>query len=102
MKDRYSQPELDELVASVQPRVGWDFSRMSTLRAPVPWEYGEVVARYLQPSDEVLDIGAGGGERLAAMAGRFSRGLGIDIDPEMVALAARSYSVGVNLDFPGL
>jgi SAM-dependent methyltransferase len=98
MKDHYSQREIDELRASVQPRVGWDFSRMSTLRSPVPWEYGEVVARYLQPSDEVLDIGTGGGERFAAMAGLFRRGLGIDVDPEMVRLAAQNYSGG-NLQF---
>lgn len=98
MRDRYSQSELDELLPGVQPRVGWDFSRMSTLRAPVPWEYGEVVARYLQPSDEVLDVGTGGGERFASLAGLFGRGLGIDVDPEMVALAAQTYS-GRNLEF---
>jgi len=98
VKDRYSQSELDELLASTQPRVGWDFSRMSTLQAPAPWEYSEVVARYLKPSDEVLDIGTGGGERFAAMASRFWRGLGVDIDPEMIALAAQTYS-GRNLEF---
>ena len=64
------QREFDELLASVQLRVGWDFARMSTLRAPVPWEHAEVVERYLQPSEEVLDIGTGGGKRFAAMAGR--------------------------------
>jgi SAM-dependent methyltransferase len=98
VKDRYSQSELDELLAGVQPRVGWDFSRMSTLQAPAPWEYGEVVPRYLQPTDAVLDIGTGGGERFAAMASRFRRGLGIDIDTEMIALAAQTYS-GRNLEF---
>lgn len=98
VRGHYSQRELDELLACVQPRVGWDFSRMNTLRAPVPWEYNEVVARYLQPSDDVLDIGTGGGERFASMAGLFRRGLGVDIDPEMVRLAALNYS-GRNLDF---
>jgi hypothetical protein len=73
VKDRYTQRELDELLASVQPRVGWDFSLMSTLRAPVPWEYADVV-------------------------GRFSRGLGIDIDPEMITMATQDYS-GRNLEF---
>jgi SAM-dependent methyltransferase len=98
VKDRYSQSELDQLLASVPPRIGWDFSGMRTLQAPAPWEYSEVVARYLQPSGEVLDIGTGGGERFAAMADRFRRGVGIDIDPEMVALAVQSYS-GRNLEF---
>ena len=64
---------------------------MNMLRAPVPLEYADVVARYLRPSDEVLDVGTGGGERFAAMAGLFSRGLGIDVDPEMVRLADQNY-----------
>jgi SAM-dependent methyltransferase len=98
VKDHYSQCELDELRAGAQPRVGWDFSWMNAVRAPVPWEYGEVVARYLQPSDEVLDVGTGGGERFAALADLFRRGLGIDIDPEMVRLAGQNYSGG-NLEF---
>jgi hypothetical protein len=94
----YSQDELDELLASVEPRTGWDFSRMRVLRAPVPWDYGEVVARYLRPWDEVLDVGTGDGNRFAGLTGKFRRGLGIDIDPEMIRLAAREHS-GPSLEF---
>ena len=68
------------------------------LRQPVPWEYREVVLRYLRPSDVVLDVGTGGGERLRELAGSFGYGLGIDADPEMVLLARRSRLAG-NLGF---
>ena len=98
VKASYSQHELDGLVAASQPRAGWDFSRMRTLRAPVPWDYGEVVARYLAPSDEVLDVGTGDGRQFARLAGKFRRGLGIDTDPEMIRLAAREHS-GPSLEF---
>jgi hypothetical protein len=92
VKASYSQDELDELLATARPRTGWDFSRMRTLRAPVPWNYGEVVGRYLKPSDEVLDVGTGDGRQFASLAGKFRRGLGIDTDPEMIRLAEREHS----------
>jgi hypothetical protein len=98
VKTSYSQHELDELVAASQRRTGWDFSGMRTLRAPVPWDYGEVVARYLRPTDEVLDVGTGDGRQFASLAGKFRRGLGIDTDPEMIRLAARKHS-GPSLEF---
>jgi hypothetical protein len=98
VKTCYSQHELDELLASARPRTGWDFSQMKTLRAPVPWNYDEVVARYLGPADEVLDVGTGDGRQFASLAGKFRRGLGIDTDPEMIRLAAREHS-GLSLEF---
>jgi SAM-dependent methyltransferase len=98
VRHAYSQQELDALLTSVPRRVGWDFSRMKTLREPVPWEYDDVVARYVRRSDDVLDVGTGGGERLSRLAGLFSRGLGIDIDPEMVRLAEQQ-SAASNLNF---
>jgi hypothetical protein len=98
VKASYSQDELDELLAGVEPRTGWDFSRMRVLRAPVPWDYGEVVARYLRPWDGVLDVGTGDGNRFASLTGKFRRGLGIDTDPEMIRLAAREHS-GPSLEF---
>jgi SAM-dependent methyltransferase len=96
--ESYSQPALDELLAAVAPRRGWDFSAMSVLRQPVPWHYDDVVVRYLRASDHVLDIGMGGGERLASLAGSFGYGLGIDIDAEMVQVARENSGAG-NLDF---
>ena len=64
----------------------------------MPWEYREVVLRYLRPSDTVLDIGTGGGERLRDLAGAFGSGLGIDVDPAMVRFATEN-SAMPNLSF---
>jgi SAM-dependent methyltransferase len=71
---------------------------MNAVHDPAPWEYTDVVARYLRPTDEVLDVGTGDGMRFARLAPRLSRGLGIDPDPEMVRLAAHLSGVP-NLEF---
>lgn len=72
--------ELQYIAASVSERRGWDFSRVRDDRDPVPWDYAEVVRRYLQPSGRVLDIGTGGGERFLALAPHFGTGVDIDAD----------------------
>jgi hypothetical protein len=36
MLEAYSQQALDELLAQVPPRRGWDFSCVSVLRQPAP------------------------------------------------------------------
>jgi SAM-dependent methyltransferase len=96
--ESYSQEDLEQVLAGVKARRGWDFSGMSELRQPVPWEYQEVVLRYLRSSDAVLDVGTGGGERLRDLAWAFGRGLGIDIDPAMVRFAIQN-SAAANLSF---
>jgi SAM-dependent methyltransferase len=94
MLEAYSQEALDELLAQVPPRQGWDFSRMKVLRQPVPWNYHDLVARYLRPNDSVLDIGTGGGETFSQLARFFGRGLGIDTDAEMIQLAVANSTSG--------
>ena len=83
----YSVDELQTIADEIGTRSGWDFSRMHTEREPVPWDYPDVVARYLTPTDTVLDVGTGGGERLLGLANRFRKGVGIDPDPDMVRVA---------------
>src|SRR6185437_15942315 len=90
VKASYSQQELDSIAAAVAPRSGWGFSRMVDWRADVPWDYSTVVIEHLADDSRVLDIGAGGGERLLSFASRFGSGLGIDLDPAMVAVAAEN------------
>jgi SAM-dependent methyltransferase len=78
---------LIRIARSVGQRHGWDFSLVRDEREPVPWDYAEAVRRYLRPSDRVLDVGTGGGERFLALAPYFDSGVGIDVDPEMIAAA---------------
>lgn len=79
--------ELKRIAESVGERRGWDFSRVRDERDPVPWDYAEVVRRYLQPTDRALDVGTGGGERFLALAPYFGTGVGIDISPQMIETA---------------
>ena len=71
---------------------GWDFSRVHIERAPVLWEYIDVVRTYLKPTDRVLDIGTGGGEIFFSLAPFFSEGIGVDHNPAMVETAQRNKS----------
>lgn len=99
MKETYTQTELDEIVGSVSDRVGWNFSVMKTLREPIPWEYGDIVRKYVKQTDSVLDIGTGGGERFLELAPYFGSGLGVDIDPEMVTVATKNAEGVQNVAF---
>jgi hypothetical protein len=76
--------ELRHIAESVAERHGWDFSRMRDAREPVPWDYLEVVGRYLRPTDRVLDVGTGGGEKLLSLASHCAAATGIDASDEMV------------------
>jgi len=79
--------ELKRIGDTVGERRGWDFSRVRDARDPVPWDYADVVRRYLRPTDRVLDIGTGGGERFLALAPEFGEGVGIDAQPAQLEAA---------------
>ncbi len=51
--------ELKQIAEKVGKLEGWDFSRVRAGRAPVLWNYVDVVGQYLKPTDRVLDIGTG-------------------------------------------
>ena len=85
--------ELKQIVHANGELDGWDFSRIHTKRAPVLWEYVDVVRSYLKPTDRVLDIGTGGGEIFFSLAPFFSEGIGVDHNPAMVETAQRDKSV---------
>jgi SAM-dependent methyltransferase len=79
--------DLRRIAATVDELRGWDFSRVESVRDPVPWDYTDVVRRYLRSSDRVLDEGTGGGEVFLSLAPHFARGVGIDDDPSMIRVA---------------
>ncbi len=81
---------LRQISDSVGERVGWDFSRIRTKRAPVPWKYSDLVRQFLANPDCVLDVGTGGGERFLTLAPCFQKGIGIDVSTEMIAQALRN------------
>ena len=82
--------ELKRIATSVGKREGWDFSRVRDAREPVPWDYLDVVRRYLRPTDHVLDVGTGGGEKLLSLAACFDSAVGVDISPEMIETAQKN------------
>jgi len=79
--------ELKRIYDSVGYREGWDFSRVSYVREPTPFEYEDIVQSYLKSISYVLDIGTGGGEGFIEFASFFERGVGIDSDPNMIQKA---------------
>lgn len=79
--------QLKKIYDEVGTRVGWDFSRMKDEKEPAPWDYLELVIRYIKPTDYVLDIGTGGGEKFIKLSQYFSKGVGIDPYPEMINTA---------------
>jgi len=83
----YSVADLRAVSARVGRRKGWDFSRMNTSHPATPWEYVSVVRGHLRPTDTVIDIGTGGGERLLELSSDARRLLGVDPDPEMIGRA---------------
>jgi SAM-dependent methyltransferase len=64
----------DDLIAEAEqrPTVGWDFSwlgdRLDT--RPLSWDYTAIVDDHAQRSSDLLDLGTGGGEWLAALPHR--------------------------------
>lgn len=88
----HTREQLNEIAEAVGERNGWDFSRMQTERDRVPWEYLEIVPRYLRTTDAVLDIGTGGGEKLLTLSQYFEHGIGIDPDPDMIRTARETGS----------
>lgn len=49
------------------PFSGWDFSSIGVRDDPLPWSYKEIARTHLRSAVSTLDIGTGGGERLAEL-----------------------------------
>lgn len=96
---KVTHEQLSQIAAAVGERSGWDFSRMRTSREPVPWDYLELAPRYLKPTDVILDVGTGGGEKFLAFAPHVSFGVGIDLDPAMIRVARVNAAGRENVSF---
>jgi len=99
MKTSYTQVELNKILLNIKPRKGWDFSIMKTERQTIPWNYDTTVRKYLKKSDNVLDIGTGGGENFLKFSPLISSGTGIDIDSDMIKMAKKNAEGTSNMDF---
>lgn len=75
---------------SIDELRGWDWSRLRAHRAETPWNYPDVVRSHVKPTDHVLDVGTGGGERFLALAEAFGTGVGVDSDPAMIEVASEN------------
>ena len=69
---------------------GWDDGTVPYVQTPM-----EIVERMLRmaevgPGDTVIDLGSGDGRIVIEAAKRGARGLGVDLDPGLVKLAARN------------
>lgn len=77
MVENAPDEELERLLAEAKehPVAGWDFSWLESRIAtsPLPWDYEAMVLRHARTSPDMLDIGTGGGEWLAALAYRAPR-----------------------------
>jgi SAM-dependent methyltransferase len=93
----YSVDQIKEMAASVREWQGWDLARAKSRRAPVPWDYAEVVRAALGGRDMVLDMGCGDGKVLAGLADKFSRGVGIDTSRQRVHDARLSLPINLRM-----
>jgi SAM-dependent methyltransferase len=82
----------DELVAEAlsAPFSGWDFSWLAARSTPgrLPWSYRREVARRAARAETMLDMGTGGGERLARLSPRPRRTAATEGWPPNVGVAA--------------
>src|SRR5258706_16446166 len=93
------------LLALVQAPVwgqswGWDDGTVPYVQTPM-----EIVERMLRmaevrPGDSVIDLGSGDGRIVIAAARRGARGLGVDLDPNLVKLATQNASAAGGADPP--
>lgn len=85
--------------AAARPVSGWDLrwgERIST--APLPWDFDEMVAARARRSPDLLDLGTGGGEWLAALPHRPPRTVATESWPPNVEVAAaRLRPLGVDV-----
>jgi 2-polyprenyl-3-methyl-5-hydroxy-6-metoxy-1,4-benzoquinol methylase len=70
---------------------GWDFSRVKCQTEGVLWDFYEEVKKSSQPTDILLDIGTGGGEKVIPLAASYLLVVGIDQSKGMIQTAIDNF-----------
>jgi SAM-dependent methyltransferase len=86
--------------AEAQPCRGWDFSWLGSrmITSALPWDYDALVLGRAHESPDLLDLGTGGGERLAALPYRPPRTVATEAWESNVDVAgARLRPLGVTV-----
>ena len=94
MNDRLSRWLAAEREAQIR---GWDFSPITGKFHEddrFPWDYGNQIRRYVKPTDRILDMDTGGGEKLLALEHNPARtaASGISAASVWIERAAASFS----------
>jgi len=93
---------IDELLAEAEahPVAGWDFSWLGgrMVVEPPPWDFAAIVVRRACAAADMLDMGTGGGEWLAALAHRPPRTVATEAwAPNVDIAGARLRALGVTV-----
>lgn len=94
--------DLERLIAEAeaQPVRGWDFSWLGSrmVTSPLPWDYDSLVLRRARASPDLLDLGTGGGEWLAALPFRPRQTVATEAwEPNLEVARARLRPLGVTV-----
>ena len=94
--------EFEQLIAEAeaQPFSGWDFSRLGSrmVTSALPWDYESLVLSRGRASPDLLDLGTGGGECLAALPYRPPRTVATESwEPNVEVARARLGPLGVTV-----
>ena len=91
----------EERIAHIR---GWDFSHIAgryTEQDDLPWDYRELVLRYLRPEKKILDLDTGGGEFLLSLNHPYRNTAATENYPPNVELCSRTL-LPLGIDFrPG-
>jgi SAM-dependent methyltransferase len=80
----YTNNYYKNLYDKVGKRIGWDFSHLKIVEKGQGWDFYQEILKKTKPTDTILDIGTGGGERILKIAKHFKSVYGIDHSASMV------------------
>ena len=87
LPEQVTSADRARVAAQVGEIRGWDWSRVRATRDPTPFDYGETVRSFVEPSDRVLDIGTGGAEVLLGLHLTTAIAVAIDHQARMAQVA---------------